>query len=396
LQDKGAAEQLYKQAVALDPTFALAHARFSEMIAEIYHVFQPTKTRAVQARTEAEEALRLQPDLGEGHVARALCFYWIDADYEQALQELDLAARILHSNADVIRYTAALRRRQGRWAEALGHLRQAAVLDPRNGQTAHELGNTYGFLHNWPASAQAWDRAKMLTPELLYPKIYRAYVDFWWKADTGPLKTVLANIPPGVDPDGFVTLTRWDVAMIERDFPAAERAVAACQVETIPAASGPPLPLTYLRGCIELARGEPGRAQPFFDSACASLRAEVNAAPQESFRHAYLGLLYAYMGRKEDALREGRRAVELKPQSKDAVTGAWMGGFLALIYARLGEADLALPLIERYLTEPGGFDNLEESITPSDLKLRWQWDPIRNDPRFQKLMAGPEQKPLYP
>jgi len=183
--------------------------------------------------------------------------------------------------------------------------------------------------------------------------------------------------------------------MIERNFAAAARAVDGCQIETIPAASGPPLPLSYLRGSIELARGEPDRAQPFLEAARRSLDAEVSAAPHESFRHAYLGLLYAYMGRKEDALREGRRAGELKPESKDAVTGAWMGGFLALIYARVGETDLSLPLIERYLTQPGGFDNLEESITPSDLKLRWQLDPIRNDPRFQKLLAYPEQTPLY-
>ena len=101
------------------------------------------------------------------------------------------------------------------------------------------------------------------------------------------------------------------------------------------------------------------------------------------------------MGRKEDAIREGQRACEVKPESKDAVTGAWMGGFLALIYARLGEADLALPLIEHYLTRPGGSDNFEESITPGDLKLRWEWDPIRKDLRFQKLLSVPEQKPLY-
>jgi len=126
-----------------------------------------------------------------------------------------------------------------------------------------------------------------------------------------------------------------------------------------------------------------------------SLEAEVQASPTDGFRHAYLGLLYAHMGRKEDAIREGQRGCEVKPESKDAVTGAWMGGFLALIYARLGEADLALPLIEHYLTRPGGADNFEESITPGDLKLRWEWDPIRKDPRFQKLLSGPEQKPLY-
>jgi TolB-like protein/Tfp pilus assembly protein PilF len=395
LQDKQLAEQLYKQAIVLDPKFALAHARLSQTIAEIYHEFQPTKAREIETRAEAEEALRLQPNLGEGHLARALSFFWIDADFEQALKEFDLASRLMPNNADTPRLVAALRRRQGRWPEALAKFREAAAIDPQNGYLAHETANTYGFLHNWSACARSWDRAKIISPDLLYPKIYRGYVDFWWKGDTGPLKNALATIPAGVDPDGLVTLTRWDIGLIERDFAAAERAVAACRIETIPAASGPPLPKSYLRGCIALARGDKSSAQSFFETARPSLEAEVLASPQDSFRHAYLGLLYAYMGRKEDAVREGRRACELKPESKDAVTGAWMGGFLALIYARLGEADLALPLIEHYLTHPGGFDNFEESITPGDLKLRWEWDPIRKDPRFQKLLAGPEQKPLY-
>ena len=235
----------------------------------------------------------------------------------------------------------------------------------------------------------------MLSPDLLYPKIFRGYVDLWWKADTSPLKNALATIPAGVDPDGLVTLTRWDVALVDRDFAAAERAVAACQIETIPAASGPPLPKSYLKACIALAQGDKSHAQSLFETARPSLEAEVRNSPEDGFRHAYLGLLYAHMGRKEDAIREGRQACEVKPESKDAVTGAWMGAFLALIYARFGEADLALPLIEHYLTRPGGPDNFEESITLGDLKLRWEWDPIRKDPHFQKLLATPEQKALY-
>jgi TolB-like protein/Tfp pilus assembly protein PilF len=395
LQDKQLAEELYRQAIALDPTFALAHARLSQTIAEIYHEFQPTKAREVDARKEAEEALRLQPDLGEGHIARALCSYWIDGDYEQALKEFDLASRTLPSNAEIARYLAAIHRRQGRWNEAFAAYHQGEIINPRDAELLHNVADTYAFLHNWPVAANTWDRAKALAPDLLYPKIYRGYVDFWWKGDTGPLKSLLTSIPVSVDPDGIVTLTRWDVALIERDFAAAERAVAACQLEKIAAASAPPLPKSYLRGSIELARGKPDLARPFFDAAQTSLEAELRASPQSAFRHAYLGLLYAYQGRKEDAIREGRRACELKPESKDAITGAWMGGFLALIYARTGETDLALPLIEHYLTHPGGFDNLEESITLPDLRLRWQWDPLRNDPRFQKLLSGPEQKPLY-
>jgi hypothetical protein len=99
------------------------------------------------------------------------------------------------------------------------------------------------------------------------------------------------------------------------------------------------------------------------------------------------------MGRKEDAIREGRRAVELKPESKDAVDGAIVNCYLALIYARVGEKDLAFQLIERLLKTPGAVDSVDYSITINDLKYRWEWDPIRNDPRFQKLVASSTPKP---
>jgi hypothetical protein len=108
-------------------------------------------------------------------------------------------------------------------------------------------------------------------------------------------------------------------------------------------------------------------------------------------RHANLGWFYAFAGRKEDAIREGRRAVELKPESKDAVDGAIMNCYLALIYARVGENDLAIPLIERLLKTPGAVDSVDYSITINDLKYRWEWDPLRTDPRFQKLVKRPLQ-----
>jgi len=118
-----------------------------------------------------------------------------------------------------------------------------------------------------------------------------------------------------------------------------------------------------------------------------AFEAAVQEAPASGDRHAILGWLYAFMGRKEDAIREGRRAVELKPESKDAVDGTLMSAYLALIYARVGENDLAIPLIDRLLKTPGAVDSADYSITINDLKHRWEWDPLRSDPRFQKLLT---------
>ena len=121
----------------------------------------------------------------------------------------------------------------------------------------------------------------------------------------------------------------------------------------------------------------------------------VAKSPKDATRHAQLGLLYAFMGRKADALREGERAIQLKPISRDAIEGAAAEDFLALIYARTGQLDQAIARVERLLSTPFAVDYAEESITLSDLRTRWQWDPLRNDPRFQKLVSGPEPKTIY-
>ena len=157
---------------------------------------------------------------------------------------------------------------------------------------------------------------------------------------------------------------------------------------------GTPIAQGYLLGCIAMAAGESARARPFFEAASTGLEAQVLAFPKDPFRHAQLGLLNAYLGRKADALREGRRAVELCPESQDAYLGPTFSALLAMIYARTDEPDQALALIEHLLTVPGPWV-FEGSITLPDLHMRWQWDPLRQDPRFQKILAGPEPPTIY-
>ena len=126
-----------------------------------------------------------------------------------------------------------------------------------------------------------------------------------------------------------------------------------------------------------------------------SLEEIVTKSPQDAIRHGQLGFLYALMGRKEDALREGRRALELKHISPDIVEGATVQSLLALIYARNGDTEQAIPQIQQLLTMPFAIDYCDDSITLSDLRTRWEWDPIRNDPRFQKILAAPQPKTVY-
>jgi TolB-like protein/class 3 adenylate cyclase len=396
LQDYETAERLYTKALALDPGFALAHARLSITLAYTYQNFQPTEEIKKRARAEAEEALRLQSDLGEGRLAHGLCLYWTEKNYDAALHELELAARLLPNDAEIDLFESAIRRRQGQWSAAIAGMERASARDPRNALLAREVLLTEWMVRDWAAAARGGDRAVALAPDLPLLRVERSYVDIWSRNDLAPLRAALNAVPVGLDPDGEVTLARWDAALLARDFTAAERAVAALASESALTPFGTPLPKAYLLGCIDLARGEPQRAQPLFESARTATEAEARAFPLDAFRQAQLGLLYACLGRKEEALRQGRRAVELLPESKDAFYGPTLSALLALICARTGESDQAIALIERLLTVPGPVRQVfEGSMTLTDLRLRWQWDPLRSDPRFQKIIAGPEPKTIY-
>ena len=228
---------------------------------------------------------------------------------------------------------------------------------------------------------------RALAPTSLVAKIQSGYVHFQWKGDTRLLKSMLDEIPAGVDPDGSVTAARWDAAMLERDYSAAKKVLETSSANETSYSLAGLTPKIFLEGCTYLAQGDNASAQKAFEEARPAFEAAVKEAPESAERHASLGWLYALMGRKNDAIAEGRRAVELKPESKDAVDGSLLSGYLALIYARVGENDLAIPLIERLLKTPGAVDSADYAITINDLKYRWEWDPIRNDPRFKQLIA---------
>jgi TolB-like protein/Tfp pilus assembly protein PilF len=393
LEDYKTAEQLYMQAIELDPNFALAHARLASTCAEIFHFYEPLDTWKTKARAEAEIALRLQPNLAEAHFALGQCIYWMDQDYDRALKQFEIASSLSPNNSDIGRLIAAIRRRQGKWRESLEEYERVERIDPQNPNTVRELVFTNTAMRRWPEAARWAERLRAMAPASLVAKIQSGYVDFWWKGDTHLMKSLLDQVPAGVDPDGVVTACRWEAAMLERDYSGAKNVLQTSSVNEVSYTNGGPSPKIFLEGCTYLAQGDNVRAQKAFEVARPAFEASVKEAPENAERHANLGWFYAFMGRRDDAIREGQRAVELKPESKDAVDGAIMNCYLALIYVRLGENDLAIPLIEHLLKTPGAVDSADYSITINDLKYRWEWDPIRNDPRFQKLIAGTELGP---
>src|SRR5438876_4236053 len=390
-EDWKAVAQLYAQAIALDPAFALARARASISYSQQFFQTQDSALKA-KARTLAEEALRLSPALGDAHLALGLFFYLTERNYTAALEQFTIALTALPNNVEVLNYIARIYRQQGRWRAAIGGFEQARSLNPR--VEPLELVFTYLMVRYWRAAAAAIKRIVALTPDEPRHRVGLAQIEVVANCDLAAARAKLREIPAGVDPDGVVTLPIWNLSMLERDFATAEKWLADFPSDKFPGAS----PKSFYQAQTALARGDVELARTLFEKVRPALESNVRDHPAAARHHAALGILYGYMGRKEDAIRESRRAVELCPESTDAVEGVQRACDLALVYALTGEVDQALPLVERLLRTPGATTRprfYDGGITQAELRLRWQWDKLRGDPRFKKMLDGPEPKTVY-
>jgi len=390
-----AAEEIYVQATAVDPTFALAYARASLLNSRIASQNQD-RMRNAKARAQAEEALRLSPTLGEAHMALGLCLYWGQKKYEEALKEFELAAVSSPNNAEIYNYVGGIYRRQGRWRDAVASFDRAQSLDPRNADIAFFAGNNHVYMRDWPAAAACYARKLEIDPDSAAARLALAHLEVFRNGNPAAGMRILENIPASVDSEGFVALTRWDMAMLERDYATAEKMLSNLPLETFKTSD---TPKTYYQGRTALARGDKESAQRYFAATIPALEKWLRDDPDDPQRHSLVGLLYAYMHRNEDAIREARRAVELEPESQDAFHGTMAAANLAMVYALVGERDPAINLIERLLSTPGPFagsgNDVPSDITLADLRLRWEWDSLRSNPRFQKILAAPEPKTVY-
>jgi len=391
-EDGIAADQLYTQAIALDPTFALAIARGSMMNSRMYDVGRDP-TRKARAQALAEEALRLAPTLGEAHLARGLCYSRLDNNYEAALKELSIAAASSPNNTEILDFTGDIYRRQGRWREALANFERAQALDPLNPYADAQERDIAGIcmaLRDWPAAVAAFQHQRQIAPKNdpreVEAQLNLAYAEFYRTGEPSAGKEILRKIPAGLDPDGQVTLTKWQFSLWERDFAAAEKVMAEYPSEEFPPPSR--YPKIYYQALTALARGDAAVAQVLFEKARPQFELRVQNHPDEPRSLAALARLYAYLGRKEEAIRLSRRVVELVPENKNPGDAPAYAGSLAGVYARTGELEQAITLIEQLLTKPDG-------LILAELRVSWEWDPLRTNPRFKKILEGPEPKTIY-
>jgi TolB-like protein/Tfp pilus assembly protein PilF/predicted Ser/Thr protein kinase len=376
---------LLSQAVARDPSFLEAYCSLALAHDQLYfYGFDHTPERLASAEAAIQEAFRIRPNAGEAHLARAFHLYNGYLDYDAALAELELARHTLPNDPRVFRLTGFIQRRQGHWEESIRYFEQALELDPRNLSTLHNLGDSYGGLRRYAEQKSNFDRILAIEPNNLMAKAERAFVEVNGKADTGPLRQLIDDVR-ATNPAALPQMAPWwlDCALAERDVAAAREALLASDEGRL-GVDAVHFPRPFVEGVIARMANDEQKAQLAFAAAHAEQEKTVQAQPDYGPAWCVLGVIDAALGRKEDALREGRRAVELLPVERDSVNGLHMIEHLAMIAAWVGEKDLACEQLAKAIRYP----MYPSAVSYGELKLMPWWDPLRVDPCFEKIVAS--------
>ena len=376
------ATRLLDQAVTRDPNFFLAFCQLAHAHDLIYVLgLDHSPARLASAETAVKAAMRLRPDSGEARLAQAEHLYFGYMEYERAREELSAALSKLPNNPLPFLWIGSIDRRQGRWDDAIKNYNQALEFDPRNINILRQLAVTYGMLRRFPAMANTLDRALKIAPGNVGIRVERGLIDLESRADPKPLHAVIEAIISEQPHAAATVADAWIyLAFLERDRAAAERAISVlppdgCRNESLA------FPRAWCEGMAARTRGDNAAARAAFQKARGEVEKTIREQPDYAEALSVLGMVNAALGRKEEAVREGRRAVELLPVSKDSINGALLVQNLAIIYAWAGKKDLAFEQL-RIATEMPGY------LSYGQLRLHPYWDPLRKDPRFEKIVAS--------
>jgi TolB-like protein/Tfp pilus assembly protein PilF len=376
------AARLLDEAVARDGSFFLAYYQLAYAHIRIYFFgYDHTPSRLALAEAAVNTALRLRPQSGEAHLALAQHLYRGYADYGRAREELAIARRALPNDSSVFELTGYIDRRQGDWEGSTHNLERALELDPRNLFILQQISISYQKLRRFADEAAVLDRALAVAPKDRDTRTTRAEVELDWHANPEPLAATIDAIlkeDPGSGED--LAETWFILTLCRRDRTQIERALSALHEEGINI-DGVIFPRPFCVGLAARLRGDNAVAISSFTAARVELEKTVSQQPTYAQALCVLAMADAALGHKEEALREGRRAMELLPVAQDSVNGAHMIEFFAVTCAWTGEADLACDQLDRATQIPG-------DLTYGQLKLHPFWDPLRGNPRFEKIVAS--------
>ncbi len=386
--DERKAIELLDEAVKRDPSFFDAYCQLAYAHEQLYAItgFDHTPARLALAEAAVQAATRLRPDAAETHLARAQYLYNGLRDYAGALAELEIARRGLPNDPRLFELTGYILRRRGQQEEGLRNLERAAELDPRNFNTLQQIALSYQALGRYAETIAALDRASAIVPDNAETRANRELFYLCWKADTRPLRqTIDAILAQGPGAIASAADTWFFCALAERDPAAAERALVALG-DNPWLSNESPIILSHSFGEGLLARmtKDEARARTAFEAARVQQEKIVQAQPDYGPALCVVGLIDAALGRKDLALDEGRRAIALTPLEKDVINGSRVLQYFAITAAWAGEKELALQQLEAGLRAPFA----SEMLSYGALKLFPVWDPLRGDPRFEKIVTS--------
>jgi TolB-like protein/Flp pilus assembly protein TadD len=378
--DGKAATEMYHRAVTADPGFAMAYARLSYLESYLHWYGVDNSSAVIEdARAAAEQALALQPDLPEAHLAMGYVHYWCHRDYAAALREFATAQASLPNDAEVMAAIGYVHRRQGDTARGVPEIKRAMSLDPRNSLLPREVANSYTALRRYPEADAAYARSLAIFPGDIEAQEQRA-ASLMYSGDMEAAARILAAISADTDPQGSVSLLRYKLAMTTRQPDAALAAIAHSPDWLMTRWEHSLAPLSLLQAQAWALKGETEPARAAFLKAEQELQTLLDKPHELADAQSYLGLVYAGLGQKEAALKAARAAVDLLSMSRDVIVGAFYLERLARVEAQVGETQSAIKHLEQLLSSAGG-----ETVSIATLRIDPVWDPIRKDPGFQKL-----------
>jgi TolB-like protein/Flp pilus assembly protein TadD/tRNA A-37 threonylcarbamoyl transferase component Bud32 len=372
--------QLYQEAVARDSAFARAWARLARVSLQIYwYHYDLTDARLAFARQAAETAARLAPDLPETHMALGFYHYWGRQDYAAAQQEFARALLGQPSNPDLLQALAYVERRRGDWPSSLEHFEAARRLDPRSGVRHFEVGDDALALHRYREAERAFEQAILLSPDWADPYVYKGWLYICWRGDFTRARALLRQALARIEPERVV------VAFSSGDLPSASPATSDRSfwplLDGVSASTFPGDQARYhiVKAEMESYRDRPAARRAHGDSAVRIASAQAALAPDDARVLNRLALALAYAGRTEEAIRTGRRVVELAPVTRDGYSGFYMAVALARIYADAGRAAEAVEVLRDLRPHPG-------MLSAAALRSDPAWGAIRDRPAFQALL----------